>query len=121
METRRWVNPTHPQTLHIAVILFYIDAAFAVLQGAFGSTLGLALIVGAVAAGYGIANEQKWGYWLGVAIAALGLYWYLPLFLNGQLGALFNPQVLIGFLFAVAKFVLLVHPMSRSYYSVWFK
>lgn len=121
MEGQRWVNPTHPQTLHIAVVLLYIDAAFDAIQGGYASVIGLALIAGSVAAGFGIANERKWGYWLGVGIALLGLYWYLPIFLTGQIGALFHPRVLITFAFAVAQLVLLIHPMSRSYYKIWFK
>ena len=121
MEGQRWVNPTHPQTLHIAVVLLYIDAAISAIQGGYGSIIGLALIVGSVAAGYGIANERKWGYWLGIGIAAFGLYLYLPFFLTGQIGRLFHPQVLISFAFAVAQMVLLVHPMSRSYVKTWFK
>ena len=121
MESRRWVNQAQPQTLYIAVILLYLDAGLAVLFGRVGSALGLALVIGGVAAGYGIANERKWAYWLGVGIAALGLYPYAVLLLAGQIGLLFNPQVLVGFAFAVAKLVLLVHPMSRSYYNIWFK
>ena len=33
METRRWTNPTQPQTLQIAVFLLYIEAVFGVLFG----------------------------------------------------------------------------------------
>ena len=33
METRRWLNPSQPQTLQIAVILLYINAFFSVLGG----------------------------------------------------------------------------------------
>ena len=33
METRRWVNPSQPQTLQIAVFLLYINAFFSVLGG----------------------------------------------------------------------------------------
>lgn len=121
MESRRWVNQAQPQTLYIATVLFYIDAVFALVSGALGSTLGLILVAGSVAAGYGIANERKWGYWLGVAIAVLGLLPYALLLLGGHIGLLFDIQVLIGLAFAVAKFVLLMHPMSQGYYKIWFK
>ena len=33
METRRWINPSQPQTLQIAVFLLYINAFFSVLGG----------------------------------------------------------------------------------------
>ena len=121
METQRWVNQAQPQTLYIAVILLYLDAGLAVLFGRVGSVIALALVAGAVAAGFGIANERKWGYWLGIAIAVLGLYPYLLVVLAGHLGLLFNVQVLIGLGFAIAKFALLAHPLSRSYYRIWFK
>lgn len=121
METRRWLNQSQPQTLQIAVFLLYAEAAIAVITGAIGTPLGLLLIAGAVAAGYGIANERNWGYWLGIAIAALGLYPYLWLMLQGGLGLLLNGRVLLGLMVAVAKMVLLVHPMSRSYQKIWFK
>ena len=119
METRRWLNQSQPQTLVIATLLLYLDAAFgvlAVLTGA-GGLLLLAVIGGSIAAGYGIANERKWGYYLGIAIAA---FYLLPfvLFLvqNGRLS-----NNLIGLAFAVAKFALLVHPQSRDYQRIWFK
>lgn len=115
METQRWINQAQPQTLVIAVFLMYFDAAFAVLglvTGGF-SLFILAELAG-VAAGWGIANERKWGYWLGVAIAAIGLLLYLPFVLAGQLLSL-------GLLFAIAKMALLLHPQSREYQKLWFK
>lgn len=121
METQRWVNQAQPQTLYIAVILLYLDAGLSVLFGRVGSALGLLLVAGAVAAGFGIANERKWGYWLGLGIAVFGLYPYAMVLLAGQVGLLFHPQVLIGLAFAVAKFALLAHPQSRDYYKIWFK
>lgn len=33
MRFTRWINPMLPQTLHIATILFYINAVFGVLFG----------------------------------------------------------------------------------------
>ena len=71
MQTRRWVDPSQPQTLQIAVFLLYAQAVLLLLFGAFLSPVGLALIAGGVGAGYGIANEQKWGYGLGIGMAFL--------------------------------------------------
>lgn len=121
METRRWLNQSQPQTLQIAVFLLYADAVIAVLTGAIGSPVGLALIAAAVAAGYGIANERKWGYWLGVGLATFVLIQFAVLFNIGGLGLLLNGRFLLGLMIAVAKMVLLVHPMSRSYQKIWFK
>lgn len=107
-----------PQTLQIAVFLLYIDAAFLVIYGAFASLFGMALIAGSVGAGFGVANERKWGYGLAVAIAGLGLLPYALLLLRG--GNVLSAPV-IGLMFAVAKFALLIHPQSRAYQRIWFK
>jgi hypothetical protein len=120
MGTRRWINQTQTQTLVIAVMLFYLDAAFLALFGVLGgglSTFGLVFIVGFAAAGYGIANERKWGYWLGMAVAALRLVLVLlPITTTGLAGI-----NMLDVLFAGAKVGLLAHPMSREYQRVWFK
>jgi hypothetical protein len=118
MESRRWLNQTQPQTLQIAVFLLYLTAFFNFIDllrfGQF-PPLYVAAVVGAVAAGFGIANERKWGYALGVAMAFLpfGLRIYYG-------GSLFGADV-ITLLFEVALIALLLHPMSRDYQRIWFK
>lgn len=118
METRRWINQTQPQTLVIAVLLFYIDAAFDVfallLGGGLISLIGLVFIAGKVAAGFGISNERKWGYYLGLAMAVLGL---VPFLLAGG----FAGAAIIPLMFAIARLALLLHPQSREYQRIWFK
>jgi len=117
MQTRRWVDPSQPQTLQIAVFLLYAQAAVLLLFGAFLSLLGLALIAGGIGAGYGIANEQKWGYGLGLLVA------FFPFFarvaVNG-LNNVFTTDV-ISLMFEIALVVLLLHPQSREYERIWFK
>jgi hypothetical protein len=108
----RWLDRTQPQTLMIATIVMYINAAFGVI-GVLGgalSLLGLAL-VGQVAAGWGIANEKNWGYWLGVALTAFDVA-ILVLF--------FSAGAFLNLLFAGALLALLLHPQSRSYRRTWF-
>jgi hypothetical protein len=117
MEQRRWVNMSQPQTLQIAVFLFYINAAFMVLGGSFVFALGLVLLLANVGAGYGIANEKKWGYGLGIAVAILP---FVLRFAFGGLDALFGAD-LIGLMFDIALVALLVHPQSRDYQRIWFK
>lgn len=119
METRRWTNPSLPQTLQIAVFLLYIDAVFGLLFGRVFSLLGLALVVGAAAGGFGIANEKKWGYNLGVAVSAF----YLVLIawsVGFDIGDLLSVDVILFSLFPIAQFLLLVHPMSRQHQRIWF-
>jgi hypothetical protein len=123
METRRWTNPTQPQTLQIAVFLLYIEAVFGVLFGQVFAffPLGLLLVVGQAAGGFGIANERKWGYWLAVAIATLGLLPIVFAVVGDGVGAIFSISFIISMLFPVALFALLLHPMSRDYQRIWFR
>jgi hypothetical protein len=115
MPSNRWVDRTQPQTLMMATILMYVNAALSVLLGV-GlrfSLLGLPLIAGQVAAGWGIANEKKWGYWLGVGLVVLLLAEIIVL--GSILGGL------ISILFYGALLALLLHPESRAYRRTWFR
>ena len=113
METRRWTNPTQPQTLQIAVYLLYIDAVFSVLFGGFTNPLGLFIIIGAGAA-FGIANEKRWGYWLGVAAA------FVLAIVNDGVGSVLNFNFLLFLIMPLALFGLLLHQQSREYQRIWF-
>jgi hypothetical protein len=126
METRRWTNPSQPQTLYLAVVLFYINAVMSLIFGnyvglLFGFLGVLAFIVGSVAAGLGIANEKKWGYILGIAVAGFQLTPFLWLIATDGVGVVFNIRYLIAVIFPVVLFALLVHPMSRDYQRIWFR
>lgn len=120
METRRWTNPTQPQTLQIAVYLLYINAVLSALFGAIVSPIGLVLVIGQAAAGFGIANERRWGYWLGVAIATLGLVPFVLSVLDNGVGTIVSFGFLISLLMPAALFALLLHPTSRDYQRLWF-
>jgi len=123
MEPRVWVNPRQPQTLYIAQMLLYFRGGIALVFGVlFGGSLtisSLLIAVGEVAAAYGIANERRWGYKLGVAVSALVLVGTLLVLASNfdHLGRLLG--LLIGLLFDVALVALLLHPMSRSYQRYW--
>ena len=74
MQQRRWLNPAQPQTLQIAVFLFYANSCFIILALLLNADLPLIYIgifVGQVAAGWGIANEMKWGVLPRIAMAVL--------------------------------------------------
>jgi hypothetical protein len=105
----------------MAVLLFYINAAFLALRGGLLSPFGILIIVGQVACGFGIANGKRWGYVLGVIVASLAMALFVVLPLAVDLGRIFDPLFLINALFPVALFALLVHPMSRSYQRIWFE
>jgi len=116
METRRWTNPSQPQTLYMATFLLYIEAFFNVITF---NPLFIVLAVGEVAGAMGIANEKRWGYYLAVGMAALALT-PLLFIVSGGLAHLFSLTVILAFLFPVALFALLIHPMSRQYQKIWF-
>jgi phage-related holin len=123
METRRWTNPTQPQTLQIAVFLLYINAAFGVLFGEifFLFPVGLLLVIAQAAGGFGIANEKKWGYWLAVGAATVGLLPLAFVIVADGIDAILSITFIISMLFPVALFALLLHPMSRDYQRIWFR
>lgn len=114
MQSLRWVDKSQPQTLMMATIIMYINAGLGLLFGWFLILfpLGLILVLGPVPAGLGIANEKKWGYWLGVALTALMILFLVVSFSFGAI---------ISLLFYIALFALLLHPMSRSYRRTWFR
>jgi succinate dehydrogenase hydrophobic anchor subunit len=97
----------------------YFDAFFGLL-GILGGAgpIAIAIAVGSGAAGYGIANDRKWGYWLGVAVSAVALLPYVLALVQGINILSGSP---VNLMFAVAQFALLVHPMSRNYQKVWFR
>ncbi|HZN15097.1 MAG TPA: hypothetical protein VFB78_12545 [Acidimicrobiales bacterium] len=145
METRRWINQGQPQTMQIAVFLLYFNAVFTLLLGSDSALyvlLGIAklgvtptdgletlikLVIGFGGAGaaYLIANEQKWGYRLGVVVAALPLVGVLMLMLLPRMNHVPRYGLvdfsLINLLIEGALFALLVHPQSRDYERIWFK
>jgi hypothetical protein len=126
METRRWTNPSQPQTLYLAVVLFYINAVMSLIFGNYVTVLfgfiGLiAFVVGSVAAGLGIANEKKWGYILGVCVAGFQLVPFLVAIAVDGVGTVFDLGFLIAVIFPIVLFALLIHPMSRDYQRIWFR
>ncbi len=118
MERRRFVNPAQPQTLVIAVYLLYLQAAFllfALLVSGTLPLLELAIVAGGVIAAYGISNEFKWAYILGIVMAIAP---FVFRFINSG-----NPldAPLLNLMFEIALVALLLHPQSRDYQRIWFK
>jgi hypothetical protein len=116
---RRFTNPAQPQTLQIAVFLLYFNAVlllFALLRAGVFPLIYLILVFGSGAAGYGIANERKWGYGLGIAMAFLPFLY--SFYLNGNP---FAGADILSLMFEIALVALLLHPQSRDYQRIWFK
>jgi hypothetical protein len=114
---QRFFDPSQPQTLQIATILLYLDAALLVLQGAVFSPLGLALIAAYAGGAFGMANGKKWGYGLALAVAVLGLV--LLFAWGGSLDQVLRRRT-VELMFSVALVALLMHPQSREYQRIWF-
>ncbi len=113
LNLRQWFPSSQPQTLQLAVALLYWNAAlslvFGLLAHSLPQRLGLILLLGDLAGGAGIAKEKKLGYYVAVGTALLTLALSISSF------------SVISILFAVALVVLLLHPMSRSYYKLWYR
>ncbi|MXZ53698.1 MAG: hypothetical protein F4Z34_10980 [Acidimicrobiaceae bacterium] len=121
MEKRVWVNPRQPQTLYIAQLLMYFQGGFSLLFALLGArSFGiytLTIAVGKLMAAFGIANERRWGYRLGVVVAVI------PVALLLLLAVTDTPRWLwadgIGLLFDIALIALLLYPTSRDYQRYW--
>jgi hypothetical protein len=111
MATNRWLDRTQPQTLFMAVVLLYITGVFTLIFGGFG-VWGLPIAIGSVAGGFGIANEKKWGYAVGIVMAVVPIF----LLLRYPLA-----NVFISLMFQIALLALLLHRQSREYQRIWFK
>ncbi len=107
---QRFFDPSQPQTLQIATMLLYLDAAFAFL----GLLLLYAVAYGA--AGYGMANGKKWGYGLALAVAVLRL---VDLMAGSSIDNVIRYET-IDLMFSVALLALLLHPQSREYQKIWY-
>jgi len=115
-EERRWFDSSQPQTLQAAVILCYITAAFGLLGILLGAYPVLEIVPLALGvAGYGVANEKRWGYRLGVVVAGLNVLSCLFLILVGAYG------IVLNLLFAGVLLALLLHSQSREYERIWFR
>jgi hypothetical protein len=109
------VNNTQPQTLQIAVILLYLNAILSAVTGYLFSPIGIGLVAGQAVGAYGIANERKWGYILGVVMACLPLAFLLMAGPSGLGGRL------LTLMFQIALVALLLHRESREYQRIWFR
>ncbi len=161
----KWTDRSHPQTLQFAVLLFYFNAVFALLEtiginlgsdvsygvafifGIFRATgvintLGtlaitstlasavlsslvrvvfLVLALGHGFAGLSIANERKWGYYLGIGLAIIDLGGIFTAAIYGGVSQIFSLYGMLGLLWIVLLLGLLLHHESRQYKQIWFR
>jgi len=119
----RWFNPSHPQTLQIAVILGYFSAVFGLL-GTIGGGLSplLLLFIGVGAGAFGSANNRRWGYYLlAISSVLLAIMW-VAFFARSLGGPIVDSlKFLNQTVFPTALAVAAVHVQSRQYQKVWFE
>src|SRR5580692_10219014 len=113
-DARRWFDGSQPQTLQGAVMLCYLTAVFGVIALLVGGGVIEIVPLALGAAGYGVANEKRWGYRLGVALAGLNVLIDLYVLV---LGGYF---IVLSLLFAVVLLALFLHTQSREYERIWF-
>jgi hypothetical protein len=97
-------------------MLCYLTAVFGligIVLGAYPLAELVPLALGA--AGFGVANEKRWGYRLGVVLAGLNVLIDLYVLVIGGLA------VLLSLLFAVVLLGLFLHSQSREYERIWFR
>ena len=130
MNNQVWINNRQPQTLYIAQILLYVSAVSALIFGNTGTgvidnSLGQLVIVllltfGAAGGAFGIANERKWGYRLGIAAAIAPFVVRLVVWRRFGLDDAIQWN-LFGLVFDIAVLAALLHRMSGEYQRIYFR
>jgi uncharacterized membrane protein len=117
MNNYRWLNRSQPPSLQNATVLFYLNAVFALI---FLDPFVFLKIFG-VAAGFGIANEKKWGYIVAMVVSIIPLLVTVSWIATGGYDTynFFNLIIMLLFQLLLVGFVF--HPASRSYQKIWFK
>jgi hypothetical protein len=142
LDTRKWFDRMHPQTLAIGTWLLYFDGVFASLQF-FGKTneFGLLRVIGPITGiigllscvcffggGFLMANGKLLGWYLSIAASFTPLLARFIISAHQQKYGFSISLIdritggdLISFMFEAALVVLLLHPMSRSYARTWLR
>ena len=142
LDSRKWFDRMHPQTLGIATWLLYIDGVFATLgfldkSNEFGflrvispvtGLLGLVSCLCFFGSGFLMANGKLLGWYIGIAASFSPLVARFIISIHQQnrgypisLADRLTGGDLIGFMFEAALVALLLHPMSRSYARTWLR
>jgi hypothetical protein len=133
MAIERWYNSRQPQTLQLAQILLYTNAAFLLLSVIFShgflpagvtgvyptviTVLWVALLLGQIGGAVGIANSRKLGYRVALVVAFLPVALQIFVFVKYRV----LPVSLFNLLFEAALIASLLHPQSREYQRIWFR
>ena len=137
LDTRKWIDRMHPQTLAIATWLLYFDAVFALLgfidrNNEFGllRTMGGLHVLFALAAialfplsGFLMANGKLLGWYVAVAasFSPFASRLLIALEYDASLRFILTGGRTLNFLFEAALIALLLHGMTRSYVRTWLR
>jgi hypothetical protein len=114
-DDHHWFDGSQPQTLQGAVMLCYLTAVFGVIGILVGGyPLAELVPIGLGVAGYAVANEKRWGYRLGIALAGLNVLVDLYILILGFFG------IVLSLVFAGVLLALFLHSQSREYERIWF-
>ena len=112
-----------PRPLVWAQLALYLSAAYAITHGFLqGRVPAWELLIGAwqLLGAYGVANEGRWGWRMGIAAAGAGL---LPpvhqLVLDPSL--LLHPDFLVLLALPLAAVWFLLEPEARDHQRAWFR
>ena len=130
MNNQVWINNRQPQTLYSAQILLYVGAVSALIFGNTGAgvidnglgqfVVVLLLTFGAAGGAFGIANERRWGYRLGIAAAIAPFVVRLIVWRRFGLDDAIQWN-LFGLVFDVAVLAALLHRTSGEYQRIYFR
>jgi len=96
-------------------MLCYLTAVFGLIGLVLGAyPLAELVPLGLGAAGFGVANEKRWGYRLGVVLAGLNVLVDLYVLFLGAVG------IILTMLFGIVLLALFLHSHSREYERIWF-
>lgn len=129
MSDTLWINQRQPQTLYISQFLLYFSAVISIFDPpptdvfsnfVIRNALLLVIVFGSAAGAFGIANNKRWGYILGIVAAIAPFIIRVELARKVDIGFAIEWNI-IGLMFDVALVAALLHPMSRDYQKIWFR
>lgn len=122
MESRRLLNDAQPRPLFLAQFALYVWAPFIVVQSVLTGFSAYVLLLAPLALliGWGLSNESRWAYWMGIVVSAVSL---IPVLndLVHQPGLLLHIDFLGRLAFPLVVIGLLTQPESRDYERVWYQ
>lgn len=123
MESRRALNPAMPATLVWAQLALYLGALYAAGRGfALLRFPAWELLIGCweALAAYGVANERRWGWRLGLVSAVVSVLPALDELVRSP-GVALHPDFLVLAAIPIAAVCCLGEASARDFQRAWFR